>query len=126
MYQLTNSGTIKRLMDGALIPPIKGNIDYEAFLAWSEAGNLAEPAPLPDQKAVIRAAIDSLERATGVVRVVREALMMFAELEAARRAAAMTEAGTPTTAAQLLAMNPGYVRTKAVDDQISQLRARLA
>lgn len=126
MYQLTETGAVLRLNDGARIPADQGNTDYQAFLAWSRAGNLALPAPLPDQKAAIRHEIEAIEQATGVVRVLREGMMTFAELEAERKAAAMTAAGTPVTAVQLLALNPGYVRTKAVDDQIALLRARLA
>lgn len=46
-YQLTTSTTILRLTDNAFIPPDPGNIDFQAFLAWVEAGNTPEPAPEP-------------------------------------------------------------------------------
>jgi hypothetical protein len=47
MYQLTTSTSIKRLSDGAFIPPDPANTDYAAYLAWVEAGGTPEPAPAP-------------------------------------------------------------------------------
>ena len=47
MYQLTTDGTILRLADNAWIPPDPANTDYATFLAWLEAGNTPEPAPIP-------------------------------------------------------------------------------
>ena len=44
-YQLTTGNTILRLSDNAFIPPDPANTDYQAFLAWVEAGNMPEPAP---------------------------------------------------------------------------------
>jgi hypothetical protein len=45
-YQLTTGNTILRLADNAFIPPDPANTDYAAYLAWVEAGNMPEPAPL--------------------------------------------------------------------------------
>lgn len=46
LYQLTASGTaILRETDGAFIPIAPGNLDYQAYLAWVAAGNIADPAP---------------------------------------------------------------------------------
>jgi hypothetical protein len=47
MYQLTTSNSIKRLADGAFIPPDPGNRDYRDYLDWLDAGNTPEPAPAP-------------------------------------------------------------------------------
>ena len=47
MYQLTTSTSIKRLSDGAFIPPDPGNRDYREYLDWLDAGNTPEPAPAP-------------------------------------------------------------------------------
>jgi len=47
MYQLTTSTSIKRLSDGAFIPPDPGNRDYREYLDWLAAGNTPEPAPAP-------------------------------------------------------------------------------
>ena len=44
-YQLTQSKMILRLADNAFIPPDPANTDYQAYLAWLEAGNTPEPAP---------------------------------------------------------------------------------
>jgi len=47
-YQLTQGDTILRLADNAFIPPDPANTDYQAYLAWLEAGNTPEPAPEPE------------------------------------------------------------------------------
>jgi len=47
MYQLTTGTSILRLADGASIPADKSNSDYAAYLAWLEAGNTPDPAPIP-------------------------------------------------------------------------------
>ena len=38
------ANTIIRKNDGAFIPKVRGNIDYEEYLEWVEAGNTAEAA----------------------------------------------------------------------------------
>jgi hypothetical protein len=45
-YQLTATDCILRLTDNAFIPPDPANTDYAAYLAWVEAGNMPEPAPM--------------------------------------------------------------------------------
>ena len=40
--------SIFRLQDSAWIPPDPANTDYQAYLAWLEAGNTPEPAPQPE------------------------------------------------------------------------------
>jgi len=47
-YQLTASNTIIRITDNAFIPPDPANIDYVAYMEWVEAGNMPEPAPIPE------------------------------------------------------------------------------
>jgi hypothetical protein len=44
-YQLTQGNSIQRLSDNAYIPPDPANTDYQAYLAWLDAGNTPEPAP---------------------------------------------------------------------------------
>ena len=47
MYkQIKNSTSILRIADGAYIPSDNGNIDWKAYLAWKNAGNSPEPAPV--------------------------------------------------------------------------------
>jgi hypothetical protein len=47
-YQLTHSSMILRLPDELWISPDPANTDYQAYLAWLEAGNTPEPAPEPE------------------------------------------------------------------------------
>lgn len=45
MYKLTKDGyMIQRLSDNAFIPMSEANTDYQAYLAWLEAGNVPAPA----------------------------------------------------------------------------------
>ena len=46
-YQLTTSDCILRTTDNAFIPPDPANTDYATYLAWLEAGNTPDPAPIP-------------------------------------------------------------------------------
>ena len=47
-YQLSETESINRISDGASIPPDPANTDYATFLAWLEAGNTPNPAPIPE------------------------------------------------------------------------------
>jgi len=46
-YQLTIGNAILRIADNAFIPPDPANTDYADYLAWLEAGNTPDPAPIP-------------------------------------------------------------------------------
>ena len=50
-YQLTTGDTILRIADNAFIPPDPANTDYAAYLAWVEAGNMPELAPIVEPAA---------------------------------------------------------------------------
>lgn len=47
MYQLTQTSSILRTADNALIPADPSNRDYADYLAWVAAGNAPTPLPLP-------------------------------------------------------------------------------
>jgi hypothetical protein len=47
-YQLTATDCITRTKDGACIPPEPGNRDYAEYLAWCEAGGVADPYVPPE------------------------------------------------------------------------------
>lgn len=127
MYIQNPVGLVVRLTDNVTIPADSGNADYQAFLVWCEAGNTPEPADVPavDPNAAILAEISKIERDTMVPRVMREFLITMAEREAQREVDALAEVGTVVTAEELLSKNSGYVKAKAMDNHISQLRARL-
>lgn len=42
-YKLLSGGSIQRLSDMACIPPDEANRDYADYLAWVEAGGVADP-----------------------------------------------------------------------------------
>jgi hypothetical protein len=52
-YQLTQGDTILRTEDNAFIPPVEGNTDYQAYLAWLDEGNTPLPAPEPEPAPVL-------------------------------------------------------------------------
>ena len=43
MYKLIRQNAVKRLVDGACIPFVDGNRDYEDYKLWLEDGNIPEP-----------------------------------------------------------------------------------
>lgn len=110
MYKLTNSTNTIRLEDGASIPNDPRNADCAAYLDWIAAGNVPTPADIPDPKLLILASIDSQERAVMLPRSVREFMLGY-----------MASHYTPDQ----LAGNPGYVKVKAFDGQMTALRASL-
>lgn len=65
-YQhLRDSPLIKRLRDGALIPPDPANADYQEVLAWVAAGNTileADPPPPPTKEQLDTAAARADEK----------------------------------------------------------------
>jgi len=64
-YQQTQTSIVVRLADNAFIPPDPANTDYQAYLAWLEAGNTPEPAPVePVTWDAIRAKRDQIIRDT--------------------------------------------------------------
>lgn len=73
MYQLTSGDCIKRLTDGAFIPPDPANVDFAQFTAWLDEGNTPEPAPEPPAPPVLTAA-QKLEAAGLTVAELKELL----------------------------------------------------
>lgn len=112
MYKLTNGDAVIRLADGAFIPANSGNADYADYLEWRASGNEPDPADAPDGKAAILAEIASLESQNLLPRVTREFMLLQFEAIAAER-------GIDPSA------NLGYVRLKALDERIANLRAQL-
>lgn len=60
MYQLTQSSTVLRLPDNALIPNDPANIDWQAYQEWLAAGNTPNPVPESVLAGEVRAQRDSL------------------------------------------------------------------
>ena len=62
MYKLTDTNSIIRLSDNAIIPTDEGNRDYQNYLVWVAEGN--SPAPVdPPSSAQIQAALTTAVQA---------------------------------------------------------------
>ncbi|SNT33850.1 hypothetical protein SAMN06265795_12654 [Noviherbaspirillum humi] len=112
MYKLTQTKAILRLSDGATIPAEPANTDYVAFLDWKAAGNMPEPADVPDPNIAVLAEIDRIETENKAGRGVREFILEILEENAGALGVDPLE-------------NILYRKAKAVDDQIRALREKL-
>lgn len=55
-YKLGQNDSIIRESDGATIPMVGGNRDYQEYMQWVADGNVADPAdPIPVPEAVVTA-----------------------------------------------------------------------
>ena len=75
-YQITPNGTIFCITSHAFIPSDPANTDFQAYLAWLEAGNTPEPAPVPEPAAQFTAR-ERLEAAGFSIPELRE--LLFAD-----------------------------------------------
>lgn len=129
MYKLTSQpGTIIRIADGANIPADQRNADYIEYLAWVAAGNTPLPVPAPtadEQRAIIQAQIDTLERTAIENRKWREYSVGEMEKTAiAYGAAQVPPLDAATSLAYAYATNIAYKKTKDLDVQITALRTQ--
>lgn len=63
MYTLTNTTSIKRDSDGAMIPADPKNRDFQEYLAWVAGGGIPTPLPsktIQEQRDAISNAIQSM------------------------------------------------------------------
>lgn len=44
MYKIIDKNTVQSTTDGAFIPFDPANVDYQEYLKWIAAGNVAQPA----------------------------------------------------------------------------------
>lgn len=70
MYTLTNTTSIKRDSDGAMIPADPKNCDFQEYLAWVAGGGVANPIPSPTLA----------EMAAGKLRALDEARTLRADI----------------------------------------------
>jgi hypothetical protein len=61
MYKIINENVIQRLADGANIPRVADNMDYQRFLEWEAEGNKPEKSETTDEEvaAIVRANRDA-------------------------------------------------------------------
>lgn len=105
MYKLMTFG-VRRLSDGACIPPDAGNADWRDYQNWVDAGNTPEaadvgvPAPIID--------IQRIEAEYPIThRALRELILALGELYPAAKATQF------------------YIKAKAADDLVKVERAKL-
>lgn len=124
MYRLTDRGVI-RTIDNLHIPANTDSYLYQDFLRWQAAGNTPDPIDSPDESVEALRQIERIENETKVPRMLRELALVTMQDLAERQAIKLQAAGQSVTAAAILAANTGYQKTKAVDDQIKELRRKL-
>lgn len=103
-------------VNGAVVAFGPNDDSYEP----SQAYTVEDEAPLPNQADALRAQIRAIEVQELTPRNTREALIYLAEKEAIAVAAQL--GATPE---QVLAANIGYQNAKAIDLQITALRAQI-
>lgn len=128
MYTLTNTTTIKRDSDGAMIPADPANRDYQEYLAWVALGNAPTPVPpttAQQQRDAIQAQIDALETASLMNRMLREfAIAQMEQAAIAYGAAQVPVIPAAQAIAYAYATNIAYKKTKDLDTQITSLRTQ--
>jgi RNA polymerase-interacting CarD/CdnL/TRCF family regulator len=73
MYKLlSDNAAIRRLTDGACIPPDHANRDYREYLEWLSKGNTPEPAYTPEELAEKQRAEDAAAQEKLIVEKMRE------------------------------------------------------
>lgn len=124
LYQLTSGTSIMRKTDGAMIPTDPGNLDYQAYLVWTAAGNKPDPAPVPppatqiqaaaflarftpvEQAAVQQAALANQQIALGLTMGLAQGYVDLTSPVLAAWMAALVTAGAITAARSAVIMTP--------------------
>lgn len=121
MYQIFPDH-VKRVSDGKTFGFTPGDSDFDEYMVWIKQGNHPLPRDPDTPKQLALAQIDQKEREVQAPRFVRESLIAVAEFMATSQA---QELGvTPEQALTALrTKNPGYIKLKALDDQIASIRA---
>ena len=74
VYQMISTGFIRRVSDGAYIPPDTGNVDYQEYLRWVADGNTAAaPSVIVPEEVTAWQAKHAL-LATGLFSIVEAAI----------------------------------------------------
>lgn len=108
------------LKDGVYLYLYAGMPEASEYSSWINEGNTPEPPDITPQEQIFL-----IERDTGVVRVVREFMIVSMRDIATRWAEKLNseEGATPVTADQLLNANPAWVGVMDAEARIVALRA---
>lgn len=111
-YKLLLSGYILRTADGAQIPAVTENIDYQNYLIWTEAGNVADPADAPVVPVVIPPSFDTLDIPAKALALTVASLLKIPEDQVATLyATKLAEVSAAAAASASAVANPAKVES---------------
>jgi hypothetical protein len=128
-YKLLADGSIRRIADGAIIPPDQGNLDYREFLAWEQRGNTPEPTdepppPPPDYRQLLNDLLGG-ELYQKVLQQSSTSLPVNTAFTALTGALILAALGQPNEAAIAAAFSDLLLVAETTEEDLAQLDGAL-